>query len=289
MSTITTLYEELGIPLNADISFLDLNLKKDTRMFIDPINILSNTDQLSLDAKAIIQEYFSLLITHVSKWEETISLRLLTGLKESWTASSLTKLGYSKNKNWKAIGPDKAKQIYNAIRKSWVKDLKWIEDLTLLIEWIDKDNVSDLITNLIWELLIKYSMREIVQCNWITKIKKGLILWDSDKMEWIKWDRELPYIQNEYIILTPKNLVRKNFLLNVQKILTHLIVPFEQEKLLKSWSALCRLLRDGTKGKPLVRDIRNIIDCTKSQVILFIQKNPELLEKYKNTLLVKSR
>jgi hypothetical protein len=67
MSVPNNLYNALGITRTTPASFLDINLIKDTRLFIDPMNILRNSDPLSLEAKKIIQDYFALLIEHISK------------------------------------------------------------------------------------------------------------------------------------------------------------------------------------------------------------------------------
>lgn len=61
------LYQILSITDRTLPSFVDINLSRDTRLFIDPVNILKNSDPLSLEAKVIIQNYFSILIGHVSR------------------------------------------------------------------------------------------------------------------------------------------------------------------------------------------------------------------------------
>ncbi len=286
MSNTLTLYKALGITNTGEASFVNIHLSQDTRLFVDPMNILNNFDSLSLEAKDIIQNYFSVLIEYISQWEEVKALHLLSGLRESNTISWFTRLGYARKKNWKAIWLDKAKLIYNAIRKSWAKDLWWIEELTLIIPWIDKDNISDLITNLIWELLIEYSLRECVKYWWKTKTTR-ILMWSSTKMDWAKRYVEIPYLENEFVVFMPKNLVTKTFLLSTWRLLTDVIVPYEQERLFNSWSALCRLLKDWTKWKPLVKEVRKIIECTKGWVINFIKNNPKLMEKYKESLITR--
>jgi hypothetical protein len=229
----------------------------------------------------------SLLIEYISEWKEEKALHLLSGLRESNTISSFTRLWYARKKSWKAIWPDKARLLYDAIRTSWAKDLHWIEELTFKIIWIDKDNVSDLITNLIGHILADYSLKECIQHGWTTKIRRNVLLWSPSKMEWIKREIEIPFLKGEYLVFVPKNLVAKTFHLSTARLLTHVIVPYEQDRLLRAWSALCRLLKDGTRWKPLVKDVRKIIDCTKSQVISFMRLNPELLSKYKESLCIR--
>ncbi len=287
MSAPTMLYQILSITDRTLPSFVDINLSRDTRLFIDPVNILKNSDPLSLEAKVIIQNYFSILIGHVSRWEEQKALYILSGLTESNTISSFTRLGYSKSKSWKAIWPDKAKLLYEAIRVSWATDLRWIEELTLMIIWIDKDNISDLITNLIGHLLADYSLKECLSYGWKTKVKRWILMWSPSKMDWIKRDVEVPYLENEYLVFMPKNIVAKTFLLSTDRLITHVLVPHEQDRLFRAWSALCRLLKDWTQWKPLVKDVRNLIECTKSWVRAFLRDNPELLEKYKESLILR--
>jgi hypothetical protein len=50
-------------------------------------------------------------------------------------------------------------------------------------------------------------------------------------MDWIKKDIEIPYLEDEYVILVPTNLVTKSFLLSIERLLTHVLVPYKQEQL----------------------------------------------------------
>jgi hypothetical protein len=67
MSDTHALYNALHITNSDVVSFVDINLSKDTRLFIDPINILKNSDALSIEATEIIQNYFTLLIEYISE------------------------------------------------------------------------------------------------------------------------------------------------------------------------------------------------------------------------------
>lgn len=67
MSNTLTLYKALGITNTGEASFVNIHLSQDTRLFVDPMNILNNFDSLSLEAKDIIQNYFSVLIEYISQ------------------------------------------------------------------------------------------------------------------------------------------------------------------------------------------------------------------------------
>jgi len=56
-------------------------------------------------------------------------------------------------------------------------------------------------------------------------------MWSPAEMDWIKKDVEIPFLKDEYVIFMPKNLVAKNFLLSTANLLTHVIIPYEQERL----------------------------------------------------------
>ena len=279
------LYDVLEIKNQQNISFCNVTLEKDTRLFIDPTNILQNNDPLSIEARWIIQRFFTLLISHIKAGREKDAMYLLSGLNESGTTSSLIHLGYSSSNIGKAIWQDKAIMIYNALAKSTVIQswLSWIEDAALLIEGIDKDNISDLIANLIGELLIRYSLEAYNPYNNKTTHTR-ILLWNHIDMKWNYWTREIPQIKWDAIIFVPKNLVWKNNRESVQGFFTKIVIPHEQENYLRAGSALCRLLKDWTKGKPFIKDLRKEIPCTKQNGISYIETNPSMLLSYKRTI-----
>jgi hypothetical protein len=53
-------------------------------------------------------------------------------------------------------------------------------------------------------------------------------------MEWIKREIEIPFLKGEYLVFVPKNLVAKTFHLSTARLLTHVIVPYEQDRLLRA-------------------------------------------------------
>lgn len=59
-------------------------------------------------------------------------------------------------------------------------------------------------------------------------------MWSPSKMDWIKRDVEVPYLENEYLVFMPKNIVAKTFLLSTDRLITHVLVPHEQDRLFKA-------------------------------------------------------
>lgn len=282
---MVTVYSVLWIPESAaHISFLNSNIERDTQLFIDPIAIMSLKNPIWEAMKLEVQGYFHHLIGLMKEWKKWEALNLLSHLRESWTASAYTHIWYSKWGSWKAIWKDKAHMIYKSLigskaLESWL--LQDIEDTALLIEGIWKDNISDLITNILAEYLIKYSLREYISLGYTETMFIRLIVWNSRERKWTRVMREVPRIGNKPIILIPRVIVSNKMVNSTEDFVTHKLLPNEQRLHLIAQSPLCRLLKDWTLKEPTKKALRKELDLSKWAVILYIQDNPELYIEYK--------
>lgn len=291
MTTDNSLYGALWLKSASAIDFENTNLREDTELFIDPTEILNlNVDLLNWIAQ-LVQNYFLELVTAVNQKDKDRCLYLLSSLNETWTASAFTHIGYSTGKKWKWIWEVKASNLCDSLFsnkavQAWL--LEGIDDATILISWIWKDNVSDLITNVIWDFLVRYSLESCINI-WYKKRKLVKItVWDPDKKIWKKEVRDIPFVNNVPIILVPKIILKRYFICSIETFIRYWIVPVKQEKLLKENSSLCRKDKAWNLLPPpkklIIDKMRTDWEYTKGYVNEFILNNPDVYRNFKKWL-----
>ena len=141
------------------LSFLDVDIRNDVKLFINARALKTLNSEWGDYCAYLLQTFFLELITSIRSGRDEKALEILTVLKEP----NETHLGLSKGKSdGRGLGPEKAKEIWKALKKSKaVKSglLTDLEDTVLLIEGISIDILSDIITNIIRGPLINFTQR----------------------------------------------------------------------------------------------------------------------------------
>ena len=144
----------------AQLDFVDIDVSRDTTLFIDPYAIEIRDDALSEEFKHHIASYFQTLVTALKSGDPNIARELTAHLSEPHD----TFLGLSKGTpSGRGIGPHQAKKIVAALQRSRAFQTGQLNDLAeteLFIEGISSDKLSDLTTNLIRLPLVKYTQRQ---------------------------------------------------------------------------------------------------------------------------------
>ena len=99
------------------------------------------------------------------------------------------------------------------------------------------------------------------------------------------WDQRyayLPFYKEKPILLVPKCFVRRKTFSNYYNFYNNVVVPYLQEQHLSLNTALVRLLQNG-KRVVYKKDIKKQTKCTKPFILEFINSNPTLLKKYKES------
>lgn len=280
-------YFELNKKTQRELDFVDIDLIKDTELFIDPWLIKGKDTDFSQESTHYLQSYFEELLKNIHKKNEEKSLELLNHLHEvDWT-----RLGYSKKGvRGKAIAKEHASQIYNALKQSKAVEteaLKDIEDTALLIPGIDRDKISDMVTNVIMPILVTYT-HEQSRLHGIPFDKKPLRwnFWNSVHKKWeVSVDFHLPSYDGKPILLVPKAIVSANLLVNSEDFYNKYILTFEQQRHLNNPSlGLCRVLKDNTYKPPTKKTLKKLIPYSNNEIIKYINEHSELLSSYKRDL-----
>lgn len=270
-----------------DLAFADVSIIDDTPKFIDPWLIKDLHSSFGRSAAELVQTYFDEVLKAISSGDKDRAMELLSHLHEvNWT-----RLGYSiKGARGKAIAAEHAGQIYKALKESRaVKTgiLKDLEDTALLIRGIDKDKISDMITNIIMPLLIQFT-NEQTALHGIEQftIHKTCHFWDSRTKKWVRTSSfKLPMNDGKPLLLVPELIVNDELAVNSGDFYNKYILGFEQERHLNNPSlGLCRLLKNGQRKAPSKKKLKLLVPKTNDQIIKYVNEHSELLTQYKTDL-----
>lgn len=209
-----------GIPVDVLDTYgaFNVSLINDLPVFIDPF-LLFNSENLEYQElhKRII-EY----ITFLRKMSE--GGKISKGLISHWFLFPEVKqnwLGYSKVGNGGAgLGPNFAaalnsnlSTIFSDFGSEKVTKSSHLEKLCLIKDGVGKDSISDFTTNLIKGYLCEYTQTfaaEHIDKNRTKTVQVTHSEFNYQTRRWLSKKFTLPYIDGDYVLLTPKDILTKD-------------------------------------------------------------------------------
>ncbi len=196
----------------------DVSLINDLPLFVDPF-LLFNSDNptyQSLHEKIINYMRFLKKIA----WAGEVPLPLIREwytfpeVKQNWFG--LSKVG----NEGRGLGMDFAKALHSNLNNVFrnfgdesVTRSSHLEKLCLIRDGVGRDNISDFTTNLIKQFLAEFT-QEFALKNLddfqrrIVTLRK--VRFNYDTRSWASESFELPYIQGDFVLLTPKDILTKD-------------------------------------------------------------------------------
>lgn len=211
----------LDVKGHSNIEFVDSYLLRDNKLFIDPWLIKKSTDAWSIKANSLIESYFNSLY-HAFKYRTNDRRILLSHAGEQ----NATKLGYGNGNNGKGKTTD---GLYHSLRglTELIQNIPTIDspsDLNVLIQNFGEDNMSDLITNIIHSLLNEFTVEQMLKFGYKSTNEVMFWTWDSTSKSWIKITRPSLLYNGKELLLVPKWIIRKNYLVGVHQYLFTVII-----------------------------------------------------------------
>ncbi len=174
--------------LNAEqpeLNFVDIDVAKDTRLFIDPYLLASSEDPWSIEASGTIKSFFGFFLGLLYGGEREAARELFDQLHEP----NETCLGMSRKKpQGRGVGEQDAQRIFDSLAESQAARtglLHDLEDCRVFVKGIGKDKASDMSTNIIRRHLIEYT---IDQCRiWDMPLRSDSpsgFCWNADNRSW---------------------------------------------------------------------------------------------------------
>lgn len=277
--------EHFGISAEQkDLEFVNIYINADKKFFLDPAKLLDYDDAMCIQMSNSIVRYFEKLLHLIRKQDRFNSLKMLSGLNEP----KETHLGYATNGYaGNALGGIKGEKIYkklsesNAVKTGLLKDL---EESALLVEGIDRDNVSDMTVMITKKYLIEFTQIQCRKYNVpMSNVKAGRI-WDEKQECWIEIETSLPVYNNAPMILVPKKIVTDKLMLDSQDFYRNEILSFVQEELMSADRSLIIVLKNGKRRCAITKkQLRSDAEYKYSKELVFksIQQHPDLLRKFR--------
>lgn len=196
----------------------NISLINDLPLFIDPFLLFNSEEEEYQRLHEQMINYLRFLR------DKSVTGGIDEGLLKSWFTFSEVKqnwLGFSESGNaGSGLGPDFARALNRNLNAFFtdfgherVTEGSHLEKLTLIESGVGRDNVSDFTTNLIKNYLLDYTQTfaqqhihiELRRCVAVEKVQFNYItqVWESKSFD-LPWDGE------DYMLLTPKNILTKD-------------------------------------------------------------------------------
>lgn len=196
----------------------NISLINDLPVFIDPFLIFnSNKPQYQVLHLEIIK--YVRFLREMSERE-----KISSGLLKSWyrfPEVRQTWLGYSKVGN-KGSGLGSAfssalneslHSIFKNFGNEEITKSSHLEKLCLIKDGVGKDNISDFATNLIKGFLCEYTQefaKKFISPNRIKRVSINHTKFNYETRSWERTYFDLPYIDGDFVLLTPKDILTKD-------------------------------------------------------------------------------
>ena len=265
------------------LDFVDIDVDTDIPLFLDSNLIRNSEGEFYQQMKNTMDSFFTDLINLLSNSLYDDAKYMCSHLGEI----NETHLGLSKAESrGRGVGPKNSEKIFDALKKNEaikVGFLENIEDLRVLVEGLDKDMLSDMLTNILKKYLIIYT-KEQCQLNNIPLTDNGPTgaYWNGFKHEWeTVYDSRL-IIDGKPVLLVPKRIVSFCFEGSSEKYRQHFVLNFLQDLNIKNRTPLVRKRKQSGQLFVTKRSIKDSEPpMNKDYLTRFTLKYPEVLQRFK--------
>lgn len=198
--------------------FFNISLVSDLPLFIDPFHLFYSEKEEYINLHNEIIKYLIFLKNISNNSGKKLSPGIINSyykfpeVKQNWFGFSST------NNSGRGLGPKFAKSLNDNFNNLFLdfgseKQSHHLEKLTLITERVGKDSISDFTTNLIHGFLAKKT-EDFAKDYIDEKYRKNFTIkkaeFDYHNQVWKPKTYNLPFFNNDYVLLTPKDLLTKN-------------------------------------------------------------------------------
>lgn len=265
----------------AELDFVDIDVDRDTALFLDPFFLSLRKDNWSIEATRTIRSFFQTVIDLIRNNQTEEARLLFQNLHEP----NATCLGLSRgNPRGKGVGNEDTCKIFESIIQSRAVLTGLIHDLEdnhLFVDNFGKDKLSDMTTNIIKKHLIDYTISQCSLHN--IDLTPGIpsgFFWNRRTRQWESEYTSTPVINTRSVLLVPKGIVSFCSDYTPNNYYQHFVLNFLQNEHLQMNSVLIQRRKDGT---PFVtkKDIKEETPFSKEFLREFTTRNPQVLQNFK--------
>ena len=201
-----------------DYGAFDVSLINDLPLFIDPFLLFNSKDATHRRLHDEIIRYMRFLK------QVSLTRSVTSDLIDAWFRFPEIKqnwFGFSKTGNsGHGLGVDFAKAlcrnlstVFRDFGEETVTKSSHLEKLCLIRGGVGRDNISDFTTNLIKAYLAEYTQvfaRKMLSAKQRRRVALQKVRFNYSTMSWAAELFELPYINGDFVLLTPKCLLTKD-------------------------------------------------------------------------------
>lgn len=265
----------------AELDFVDVDVDRDTPLFIDPFAFSQLEDEWSIACHNSIVSFFDTALNLIRAGDERRAKALLNNLHEPNETCFGLSVGTPQGRG---IGGAQAIDLYDKLADSQAAQtgiLSELSDCELLIPGIGRDKISDITTNIIRNHLIEYTQ---AQCDVLGIELRGTRasgrIWDVEQHRWTQTHTQIPVVGWRKILLVPKASVRWDLSLLSPEYYNRFILDFLQSEHLNAHTGLVEVLRDGRRRVTKTK-LKEHYPMSKDLLYEYTRDHPELLERYK--------
>ncbi len=271
----------------------NISLINDLPLFIDPFLLYASKKE---EYKKLHEGILDYLLFLKEKSEdgylteaEIKSWYKFSEVKQNWLGYSISGNGGSGLglKFGKAMS-DNMHVVYSDLNKEMITQTSHMEKVGLFQLGVGRDNISDFSCNLIKSYLLEYTehfAKKYLQVKQTKKINVPKVYFDYELERWMSKEFVLPFYNNDYIILTPKDLLTKDEnWINSHDLRGHFLeicgsIPNDQLRseinsfYFSRLPSPTRIKGRNTQKQPTLKEIAIAVNQT-------IQQYPELLDFY---------
>lgn len=218
MNTFFSDFFNVSPALIDEYGAFNISLINDLPLFVDPFLLFNSENPTYQQLHKDIICYMRFLK------EMSLSGAINPCLVEAWFTFPEVKqnwLGFSvKGNKGHGLGKDFAKALnrnLNSVFRNFGEETitrsSHLEKLCLIREGVGRDNISDFTTNLIKHFLATYTQEfalNNLSKNQINSIRVNKVKFNYDTRTWMSATFRLPYINGNYVLLTPKDILTKD-------------------------------------------------------------------------------
>lgn len=199
-----------------DYGAFNISILNDLPLFIDPFLIFCNDKPEYQAMNSRIIAYLRFLRDEAARQPE-ISVGALRSLY-CFPEVKQTYLGFCQNGNsGSGLGIDFARALHSSLKdiftdfgEETITRSPHLEKLCLIKRNVGRDNISDFVTNLIKPFLLEYTQefaKQYLSPDDCRIFNVGGVLFDENKKVWLSTKFFLPCYNNDYVLLTPTDLL----------------------------------------------------------------------------------